>query len=85
MMSKEVFDYFEEDARLVQEEAQRQIDEQKAFIAAQDALTELDEYLSTMSLKEQETALEGLKEYAKAVLHENDIEHGWHRLIDTID
>lgn len=84
-MAREVFDWFEEDAKLVQEEAERQIAEQKRFLAAEDCLIEWDIYLHGLTEEEHKMAIRGLQEHAEAYLHERNIEAGWHKVIDTSD
>lgn len=74
--------FFETDARLVQEEAENQIAEQKQFLTVEEALTEWDAYIQGLSIEDAQAALEGLKEYAEAVLKEREIEQGWHRTVE---
>lgn len=81
----ETFDWREEDARLVEQEDEEIIEAERQSRAAEDALEAWDEYVHGLSVEDAEAALKGLREYAKAVLHENEIEHGWHRFIDTSD
>lgn len=76
------FDRWSADAEMVAQEAERQITAHKAFLDAEAALTEFDEYLHTLSLEDHQTALEGLKEYGKAVVREREIEAGWHAKVE---
>jgi len=78
---KEQFDFFDEDARLVQEEADELIIAQRAFLDVDDALLEWDAYIQGLSIEDAQAALDGLKEYAVEVLREREIELGWHRNI----
>ena len=47
--------------------------------AVQEALVIFEEHIADMPLDEAETALNGLREYALAVLYERDIVQGWVR------
>lgn len=82
-MSKEQFDFFEEDAKLVVEEAEDLAVAQRAFLDVDDALLEWDAYIQGLSVEEAQTALEGLREYADAFVREREIEQGWHRGLDA--
>lgn len=77
-MSHEIFRWCEEDARLVEEEAARVAANGRNFLAVEDALTELDVYLSGLPVREHQAAIEGIREYAEAVGKEFEIERGWH-------
>lgn len=80
-MKAQTYEWFNEDAKLVQQDSERQIAQQKAFLAAQEALTEFDEYLAGLTIDEAQAALDGLKEYEAAICAERDIETGWHRTV----
>lgn len=84
-MTNEAFDWFEVDAQLVEQDAERISEENKAFLAREEALTELDQYFMGMSVEDVETALNGLREYEKAVQAEREIEMGWHRGVTSED
>lgn len=68
-----------EDARLVAEEAEELVVAQRAFLDVDDALLEWDAYIHSLPIEEAQAALDGLKEYAEDVLREREIEQGWHR------
>lgn len=77
------FEFFDEDARLVQEEAEQATEEQKAFLAAEEALTEFDAYIHSLSIEDAETALNGLREYAEHFRDDIDIKQGWGRHLEA--
>lgn len=77
----EHFRWFDEDARMIQEEADDLIGQQKAYLASEEALSEWDAYIQGLSVEDAETALEGLREYAKAVIQDQDIDMGWHKYL----
>lgn len=81
-MSKEQFDFFEEDAKLVVEEAEDLAVAQRAFLDVDDALLEWDAYIQGLSIEDAQTALDGLREYADTFVREREIEQGWHRGIN---
>lgn len=81
-MSRDTFEWFSEDARMVEEEAEDRIAAQKAFLAREEALTELDGYFMGMSVEAVETALQGMRDYARAVQAERSIVMGWERFTD---
>lgn len=74
--------FWDEDARLVQEEAEQVTEEQKAFLAAEEALTEFDAYMHSLSIEDAETALNGLREYADHFRDDIDIVQGGFRHLE---
>lgn len=65
------------DRLLVQQDLELRGEQAADSEAAEASLTELDEYLHTLSVEEHQAALDGLREYERHV--GRDIDIGWHR------
>lgn len=72
------FNWFDEDAKLVEQESQDLIDQQKQFMAVEASLEEWDEYVLGLTFEEATEALNGLKQYLSEVQPELFTELGWH-------
>lgn len=73
------FEMWLDRAEEVVTESTQLTDDQKRFLAAQEALDELNTFFMGMTVEEVETALEGLREYSQAVLQDREILQGWAR------
>ena len=73
------FEMWLDRAEEVVTESTQLTDDQKRFLAAQEALDELNTFFMGMTVEEVETALEGLREYSQAVLRDREILQGWAR------
>lgn len=78
-IAQQEFNRWEADARLVEQESERDTAGQKAFLALEDALTEWDAYLHSLPLEAHETAINGLREYMENFNRDRDIDNGWHK------
>jgi hypothetical protein len=78
-LSQQEFDRWSAEAEKLVEESEALTQEQKDFLAVQEALQELNDHFMSMTVEDVEIALEGLREYAVAVLKERDITEGWVR------
>lgn len=78
-VAQQEFDRWSAEAERLVTESTQLTDDQKRFLAAQEALDELNTFFMGMTVDEVETALEGLREYSQAVLQEREILQGWAR------
>lgn len=75
------FDRWVADAQLVEEESTRLVIQNKAFLAAEEALTDWDEYLHSLPIEAHQAALDGLREYQKHLADDSFVQ-GRERLLD---
>jgi hypothetical protein len=71
-MSREDFDWFSEDARMVEEEADQLINSQKRFLWAEECLAEWDEHTHTFTIAELDMARDGMEWYLKHYIDDLD-------------
>ncbi len=78
-LGQQEFDRWSAEAERLVVESETLTQEQKDFLAVEEALDELNAHFMGMTVEEVEIAVEGLREYAQAVSQERDITEGWVR------
>lgn len=78
-LGQQEFDRWSAEAERLVGESETLTQEQKDFLAVEEALDELNAHFMGMTVEEVEIAVEGLREYAQAIQSERDITQGWAR------
>lgn len=81
----ERFNWREEDGRMAEEEALEKLGLQKAYLArlaAEECKDEWIHYLHSLTIEEEQAALDGFQWYIQHYLDDLDIDVGWHKVIE---